>query len=115
MENNTMQYTDLTPIESETTPQAQDPIHLTFLAAVQRFDRLRSEVFSRKGKELIAKADELIEALIQPVARGIADIGEVMSLVKLAGRLNDYTLNPDDSILEIAEAELTSTRRLNAA
>lgn len=110
-----MQYANLTPIESGAAPQTQDPVHLTFLAAVQRFDRLRSEVFSRKGKDLIAKADELIEALIQPVARGIADIGEVMSLVKLAGRLNEYIQDPDDSILEIAEAELATTRRVNAA
>lgn len=110
-----MQYANLTPIDNEAAPQTQDPIQLTFLAAVQRFDRLRSEVFSRKGKELIAKADELIEQLIHPVARGVADTGEVFSLVKLAGRLNEYIQAPDDSILEIAEAELTPTRKLNAA
>lgn len=86
------------------------PLRLSFLAAVKRIDRLRQEVFSCDGQQLIANADSRIDELVESFKNtGSASVSDVMGLVKFAGHMNDYIYDPENGHLELASRELRPT------
>lgn len=92
-----------------------EPLRLSFLAAVKRIDRLRGEVFSREGQKLIEQADTHIDSIAHAFERsGDASTGEVITLIKFAGYMNDYVRDPDIVHLKLADQELNQQESLAA-
>lgn len=98
------------PTNTKAAPlEMMAPLRLSFLAAVKRIDRLRSEVFSCDGQSLIAKADAMIDRLTASFKQhGSAPTSDVISLVKFAGYMDDYVHDPDSDYLSLASNELGS-------